>query len=147
MDLGAWRRRVWSEFRGRGLTRGERDVLLQLSHYGVRAWPSHRTLAERARCSVRTVKRALVRGRALGLVSWCWRRVRAGWRSLQTSNLYVLVATSQMPARTECQKGRRVEFLQNSKDFKPVRSEADVSVLECIRARRERALGFATAGG
>jgi hypothetical protein len=52
------------------------------------AWPSHATLADRAKCCTRTVQRALAQAQGLGLVSWVERCVRAGWRWLQTSNLY-----------------------------------------------------------
>ena len=79
MNLDVWRRRVWAEFRACNLTRGERDVLIHLSHYGERPWPSHATLAQRARCSVRTVQRALAAGAALGLVQWAARRVQRGY--------------------------------------------------------------------
>jgi hypothetical protein len=48
------------------------------------------TLAERVGCSVRTVQRALQAARALGLVDWAERRVRAAWRWLRASNRYVL---------------------------------------------------------
>ena len=94
LNLELWRRRVWAEFRACNLTRGERDVLIQLSHYGAEAWPSHATLAQRARCSVSTVQRALGAGRDLGLVQWFTRWVRNGWRSVQTSNLYRLIAAA-----------------------------------------------------
>src|SRR6516162_9781581 len=40
-------------------------------------FPSHEFLARRARCSVRTVQRALEAARALGLVDWSHQRVRA----------------------------------------------------------------------
>jgi hypothetical protein len=66
-------------------------VLLTLHTFrgqGGAAWPSHATLAERARCCTRTVQRALTQAQGLGLVSWAERRVRAGWRWLQSSNLY-----------------------------------------------------------
>jgi Helix-turn-helix domain len=65
-------------------------VLLTLHTFrgqGSAAWPSHATLAERARCCTRTVQRALQHAQHLGLVSWAERRVRAGWRWLRTSNL------------------------------------------------------------
>jgi hypothetical protein len=75
------------------LTRHWRDVLLELHSYrgaGGIAWPAHATLAERAECCVRTVQRALEAARDLGLVSWTARRLRAGWRSLRSSNAYRL---------------------------------------------------------
>src|SRR3954469_42956 len=75
------------------LTRAWRDVLIELHAYrgaGGIAWPAHSSLAERAECCVRTVQRALEAARELGLVSWTARRLRAGWRSLRSSNAYRL---------------------------------------------------------
>jgi Helix-turn-helix domain len=90
-----WRDRIWREFRVGNLTRAMRDVLLTLHTfrgYGGVAWPSHDTLADRARCSPATVLRALKQARDLGLVVWAERRVRAGWRWLRRSNLYRFLA-------------------------------------------------------
>jgi len=50
--------------------------------------PSHDTIATDAGCSERTVRRALARLNALGLLTWQRRVVRAGWRTAQTSNAY-----------------------------------------------------------
>jgi Helix-turn-helix domain len=76
-----WINRIWQEYRAGNLTRAARDVLLTLhtfrGHGGV-AWPSQVTLGERANCDERTVRRALVAARDLGLVHWTERRVRAG---------------------------------------------------------------------
>jgi hypothetical protein len=77
--MAAWRDRVWQEFRVNNLTRGYRDVLLTLATFrghGGLIHPSHETLAERARCSVSTVQRALMQARDLGLISWVERRVQ-----------------------------------------------------------------------
>ena len=92
-----WTRRVWAEFHAGNLTRTARDVLLTLRTYscdGGPAWPSQTTLAGRAGCTERTVRRALEHAHGLGLVTWFERRIRAGWRWLRTSNLYHLT----MPA-------------------------------------------------
>ena len=89
----AWTTRIWLEYRAGNLTRAYRDVLLTLHTFrgiGGAAWPSHETLAARARCCAKTVGRALAVAQGLGLVSWVERRVRAGWRWLRTSNLYRL---------------------------------------------------------
>jgi hypothetical protein len=86
-----WAARVWAEYRARNLSRGQRDVLLCLRTFrgpGGVAWPSHQTLADRARCCVRTVQRALTAAQSLGLVDWSERRFRAGWRWLRSSNRY-----------------------------------------------------------
>lgn len=88
-----WKARVWAEYRAGNLSRTERDVLLVLHGYrgtGGACWPAHTTLAERARCSVRSVQRALTQGRDLDLVHWHERRMRRGWRWLRTSNAYRL---------------------------------------------------------
>ena len=101
-----WTTRIWQEFRAGNLTRAYRDVLLTLHTFrgtGGAAWPSHETLAERARCCTKTVQRALQAARDLGLVDWAERRVRAGWRWLRTSNLYRFIvpaaAVRPYPAR------------------------------------------------
>lgn len=91
MPTETWITRIWREHRVGNLTRAHRDVLLTLHTYrasGGCAWPSHKTLADRAGCCVRTVQSALKAARDLGLVQWTERRVRAGWRWLRTSNLY-----------------------------------------------------------
>jgi len=82
------------EFRAGNLTRAYRDVLLTLATFrgaGGLICPAHATLADRARCSVSTVRRALAQAFRLGLVSWTERRIRAGWRWLRTSSAYRLV--------------------------------------------------------
>lgn len=60
--------------------------------------PTHDTLAEDAGCCSRTVGRATATMRALGLLRWQTRLVRAGWRTEQTSNAYELVPTATLPA-------------------------------------------------
>jgi hypothetical protein len=81
-----WRDRVWQEFGAGNLTRAYRDVLLTLATFrgpGGLICPAHATLAERASCSVSTVRRALAQAFRLDLVSWTERRIRAGWRWLR----------------------------------------------------------------
>ena len=93
----AWIARIWQEYRAGNMTRAARDVLLTLHTFrssGGVAWPSHATLADRAKCCVRTVARALAQAQTLGLVSWAERRFRAGWRWLQSSNLYRFLVPS-----------------------------------------------------
>lgn len=88
-----WTDRVWREHRAGTLTRSYRDVLLTLRSYrghGGLICPAHETLAERAKCSVSTVQRALHQAQRLGLVGWAERRVRAGWRWFRASNRYWL---------------------------------------------------------
>jgi hypothetical protein len=93
MTATTWTNRVWQERHARRLTFAQKDVLLTLAGYRVRGGviqPSHETLAARAGCCVRTVQRALEAAREIGLVSWCERRVRSGWRTLRASNRYTL---------------------------------------------------------
>ena len=95
--MSAWFSRVYREYEAGNLTPLWRDVLRALGRFDAcrfGIFPSHEFLAQRARCSVRTVQRALEAARALGLVEWSHQRVRASWRLLRTSNRYVL----KMPA-------------------------------------------------
>lgn len=59
--------------------------------------PSHDTIAGDVGCCARTVRRALERLKALGLVLWQRRIVRDGWRTSQTSNSYLLAVTENPP--------------------------------------------------
>ena len=61
MTADLWVPAVWTQFRAGNLTPLFRDVLLRLQKFDRRRglWPSHNTLAEGARCSVRTVQDAL----------------------------------------------------------------------------------------
>lgn len=110
--------RVWQEFHAGNLTRAYRDVVLTLATFrghGGLICPSHTTLAERAKCCVRTVQRALAQALKLGLVSWTERRVRAGWRWLRTSNSYRLTTPHgpvqpglRLPRRRRATTGQEV---------------------------------------
>jgi hypothetical protein len=91
--MSAWFSRVYREYEAGNLTPLWRDVLRALGRFDAcrfGIFPSHEFLARRARCSVRTVQRALEAARALGLVDWTAQRVRASWRLLRASNRYVL---------------------------------------------------------
>lgn len=120
-----WTNRVWREFRADNLTRSMRDVLLTLRTFrgtGGACWPSHETLADRAGCCVRTVQRALQQAQQLGLVTWCERRVKAGWRWLRTSNWYRFAVPGdpvqpdqrrpRSAPRTNGQRGREEESMK-----------------------------------
>lgn len=105
----SWEQTVWRAWRSRAVTTAERrDVLLSLAAYGRAPYPSHETLADRARVSVRTVQRALEEARDVGLLDWTERRVKRGWRWLRTSNVYRLL----VPATTgqEACGGNRVNI-------------------------------------
>lgn len=86
MNPTLWIPAVWAQYRAGNLTPLFRDVLLRLQKFdrGRGLWPAHDTLAEAARCSVRTVQDALAQGRRLGLLDWV---SGAGRR---TSNRYSL---------------------------------------------------------
>jgi len=55
-------------------------------------FPSHRAIATKARCGVRTVQRALKWARENSLIQWAHGLVRDGWRVLRTSNRYAFAA-------------------------------------------------------
>jgi hypothetical protein len=59
--------------------------------------PAKATIAEATGCDERTVTRALDALRILGVLSWVRRIVRAGWRSVQTSNAYWFVLAEPAP--------------------------------------------------
>lgn len=152
-----WRARIWREFHADNLTRAYRDVLLTLATYrghGGAIHPAHETLAARAKCCERTVRRALKQAQRLALVSWVERRVRAAWRWLRTSNAYRLhvpadpVQPRQRPARTRrCastgQMGRGGESLvkkeAQERERRPsqwVMAQAAAALPDLLAARR-----------
>jgi Helix-turn-helix domain len=55
-------------------------------------FPSHKAIAAKARCSVRSVQRALKWARENNLIVWAHGIVRDGWRVLRTSNRYAFSA-------------------------------------------------------
>jgi hypothetical protein len=150
---GAWFSRVEREFEAGNLTRAQRDVLKALGRFsGCRfgVFPSHAFLAARVKCCVRTVQRALQAARDLGLVQWAAQRVRAGWRSLRTSNRYVLTVPNRAvehdphgPRATTGQKARGVPQ-EKKKEAHEKRGiglgaflEAARGLPDLLRARRE----------
>ena len=99
--MSAWFSRVYREYEAGNLTPLWRDVLRALGRFDAcrfGIFPSHEFLARRARCSVRTVQRALQAAKNLGLVEWTAQRVRAAWRLLRGSNRYVL-KTPEVPVQ------------------------------------------------
>jgi hypothetical protein len=131
-----WFQRVEREHRAGNLSHAALLVLRKLAGYfGSRAeaWPSHATLAQAAGVSVRTVQRALAAAVGLGLITWATRRIRAGWRSLQSSNVYRKLTPTgpvQSCPRTGGQGDRRT-----TKEEKPRRCERDLGALaELMRA-------------
>lgn len=135
-----WIDEIWRAYRQHRLTPLSRDVLLRLETFRGRGgliYPSHQSLALRARCSVKTVQRALAAGMAAGLVSWraVWRRV--GWSSHRSSNVYVLETPENPDAG---QSGRRTLRVVPSISFSvasgPDRGES-IAALARVRAERE----------
>jgi hypothetical protein len=153
--LSSWFSRIHREYEAGNLTLHYREVLLVLGRFhtcrfGI--FPSHQTLATRARCSVRTVQRALQAARGLGLLDWAARRVKAAWRSLRASNRYVLrlpAGPVRTPLPTTGQRGRGVTYLKEKsgiEETQPVAAavrQAAQAVLDAVRARRMRQLGLA----
>ena len=91
--MSAWFSRLKREREAHNITAAQYLVLCELGRFDrcrLGIFPSHRTLAARARCCVRTVQNALQTARRLGLVEWAATRARAAWRSLQGPNRYVL---------------------------------------------------------
>jgi AraC-like DNA-binding protein len=128
MAVDHWTTRVWREFRVRNLTRTYRDVLLKLGAYARNgtAFPSHATLASRAGCSERTVRRTLQHARLLGLLDWSERRVRRSWRWLRTSNLYQLILPDGA-----VQPGLRPSWLRAKRTTGQDHRQGEREVLEC----------------
>jgi hypothetical protein len=83
------------------------EALLRRLGVDGRCDPSQATLADDAGCKERTVRRALVQLRDLGLVHWHQRIVRSGWRVVQTSNAYLLMPLT-LPNPVISGLGRRV---------------------------------------
>jgi hypothetical protein len=98
-----WAARVGHEHNAGNLTAAFYRVMIALRSFRGRGgiFPSHAEIAKRAKCDVRTVERALKHGQTLGLVSWIERRVRVGWRSLRTTNLYRLLLPAG-PVKADC---------------------------------------------
>lgn len=134
-----WEQIIWREFRAYRLTPAFRDVALCLHNCAAPRFPSHEFLAERARRSVRTVQRAMVRLRDLGLLDWSERRVKRGWRWLRTSNVYRLLA----PATTG-QDARGVVRVKIQRLLKPVDNRRRLNPAPPIRTVAEQlaALGW-----
>jgi len=55
-------------------------------------FPSHKAIAVKVRCGVRTVQRALKWARENNLIQWAHGIVRDGWRVIRTSNRYAFAA-------------------------------------------------------
>ena len=88
-----WTARIEAEFAADNLTRSYRDVLHALAGFrghGGEIFPSQASIAARARCSGRTVRRAIAMAVQLGLVVVLPRRRWLRGRYVRTSNRYVI---------------------------------------------------------
>jgi DNA-binding GntR family transcriptional regulator len=102
--------------------------------------PSHATLAEDTGRAPSTVKRALARLKACGLVSWALRIVRAGNRVVQTSNGY-LVTLGSAPAFPEDRcKARTGHQTRQIEIPLPPASPAEVAAAQDALAQRRAAI-------
>jgi hypothetical protein len=93
-----WTTRIEAEFAADNLTRAYRDALLALVSFrghGGEIYPSQASIAARAHCSERTVRRAIVMGVKLGLMVVLPRRGWHNGRYVRTSNRYILGAPNR----------------------------------------------------
>jgi hypothetical protein len=136
--MSAWFSRLKREYEAGNLPAKQYLVLCELGRFDrcrLGIFPSHRTLAARARCGLRTVQRALQAARRLGLVEWTATRVRAAWRALRGPNRYVLKAPAapvQWAHRTTGQSGRR----DTNEQKKPARERSSGTIRAMLEAAR-----------
>jgi hypothetical protein len=138
--LSTWFSRLKREYEAGNLPAKQYLVLCERGRFdGCRLgiFPSHRTLAARARCGIRTVQRALQAARRLGLVEWAATRVRAAWRSLQGP-----AAAVQWAKRTGgkfCRRGtnEREKGRDRSSGALHAMLEAARGLPDLLKARRE----------
>jgi len=136
--LSAWFSRLKREYEAGNLPAKQYLVLCELGRFDacrLGIFPSHRTLAARTRCSVRTVQSALQAAKRLGLVEWAATRVRAAWRSLQGPNRYVLkvpLAAVQWARRTGGKFCRR----DTNEQKKPARERSSSTLGAMLEAAR-----------
>lgn len=137
--MTGFQQQVRRHYLARQLTAKAKEVLMVLGGYADRfgrAWPSYATLAERAGCHEKTARRALQAARALGLVSWRPRTVRAAWRALRTSNAYTLAGYAAPP--TDGHFARRMPGQEESK--LGIERSAARAALAVIARQREATL-------
>jgi hypothetical protein len=147
--MSAWFSRLKREYEAGNLPAKQYLVLCELGRFDacrLGIFPSHRTLAARARCSERTVLNALQAARRLGLVDWAATRVRAAWRSLQGPNRYVLrvpgeaVQAMRRTARKFCGRDtyeQKKEAGERSNGAIRAMLETAHGLPDLLRARRE----------
>ncbi|MGP0076207.1 MAG: helix-turn-helix domain-containing protein [Bryobacteraceae bacterium] len=91
-------------------------------------FPSHQAIADKARCSVSTVQRALKWARENALIVWAHGLVRDGWRVLRTSNRYAFagfLSIRQIAASIAASNGQKRRGIPTSyKSFAEIAAEA-----------------------
>lgn len=98
--------------------------------------PAQATLARRAGCCLRTVSTALRRMRALGLIDWVQRLVRAGRRVEQTSNAYAFRPEAVIPPPFRCARKPCAEGSLHRKELAiPDRAEALAALARIAESR------------
>jgi len=147
--MSAWFSRLKREYEAGNLPAKQYLVLCELGRFDrcrLGIFPSHRTLAARARCGIRTVQRALQAAKALGLVEWCHQRVKAAHRAVRGPNRYVLrvpVGAVQWLRRSIGQSGRGGTYEQKkaatTRASGTIRAmlEAARGLPDLLKARRE----------
>jgi hypothetical protein len=144
-----WTARIEAEFAADNLTRSYRDVLLALASFrgtgGI--FPSQGAIAARARCSERTVRRAIAMGVTLGLVVVLPRRRWLKGRFVRTSNRYIIgvpdrgVVPGQRPPwpprRSTGQNGL-VQVLERKEDAHDDARGRGQGTLDLLAARRQQ---------
>ena len=147
--MSAWFSRLKREYEAGNLPAKQYLVLCELGRFDacrLGIFPSHRTLAARARCGIRTVQRALQAARRLGLVEWTGTRVRAAYRAVRGPNRYVLKVPAAAVQWLRCSTGQtgRRDTNEGKKEARERSSGALHAMLEAARglpdllkARRE----------
>jgi hypothetical protein len=131
-----WRRRVTAEHAAANLTRARRDALVALVGLigpdGL--FPSDETVAARAHCCARTVRRARQDARELGLLDWQHtRKLGADGRWRQGANSYRL----KVPDGPVCPGGQKVRLQTDSKKKKALQDSTPAHRVQIAQMMRE----------
>ena len=124
----AWRNRAAMP-KGQRLTRLHVHVAAKLAFWRG-SNPSHRQLARSARCSTRTVQRALARLHGMGLLSWTRRVLKGrGWRA-QIANAYHFLSNASLTYQS----------LKSPANLSPSGGGGDAAIARDILERRARVI-------
>jgi hypothetical protein len=132
-----WGARVKMHRRAKRLTAEHADIAEYLPRFlgkDGRCDPTHQTLSDASGYCVNTVKEALKRLAACGLLTWARRLIRDGARVRQTSNAYMLTLGEppRFPA-VRCEVTTRPET--PSESFIPTASLAEAAEAQATLAR------------